>query len=130
MPRAARWHLDDLLAALESYPLKTRERITLEYLVIGGLNDGPEQARQLVRICSRLKAKLNLIPYNPTPDSPYSPPSPEGLLAFEKLGTKCHGPSYAKARDRILRRPADSCGRRRMQACSGTPEPLRPPAGL
>ena len=65
MPRAARWQLDDLLAALESYPL--------------------EQARQLVRICSRLKAKLNLIPYNPTPDSPYSPPSPEGLLAFEKM---------------------------------------------
>ena len=38
-----------------------------------------------MRICSRLKAKLNLIPYNPTPDSPYSPPSPEGLLAFEKM---------------------------------------------
>ena len=84
MPRAARWHLDDLLAALESYPLKTRERITLEYLVIGGLNDGPEQARQLVRICSRLKAKLNLIPYNPTPGTPYRAPSPEELLRFEK----------------------------------------------
>lgn len=85
MPRAALWHLDDLLASLESYPLKTRERVTLEYLVIGGLNDGPDQARQLVRICSRLKAKLNLIPYNPTPDSPYSPPTPESLLAFEKM---------------------------------------------
>lgn len=84
MPKAARWPLDDLLAALESYPLKTRERITLEYLVIGGVNDGPEQARQLVRLCSRLKAKLNLIPYNPTPGSPYRPPTPEALLAFEK----------------------------------------------
>lgn len=85
MPRAARWPLDELLNALESYPLKTRERITLEYLVIGGVNDGPEQARQLVRICSRLKAKLNLIPYNPTPGSPYAPPSPESLLAFERM---------------------------------------------
>ena len=85
MPRAARWPLDELLNALESYPLKTRERITLEYLVIGGVNDGPEQARQLVRICSRLKAKLNLIPYNPTPGSPYAPPSPEALLAFERM---------------------------------------------
>ena len=85
MPRAARWPLDELLNALESYPLKTRERITLEYLVIGGVNDGPEQARQLVRICSRLKAKLTLIPYNPTPGSPYAPPSPESLLAFERM---------------------------------------------
>ena len=85
MPRAARWPLDELLNALESYPLKTRERITLEYLVIGGVNDGPEQARQLVRICSRLKAKPNLIPYNPTPGSPYAPPSPESLLAFERM---------------------------------------------
>lgn len=85
MPKAARWPLDDLLAALESYPLKTRERITLEYLVIGGVNDGPEQARQLTRLCARLKAKLNLIPYNPTPGSPYRPPTPESLLAFEKM---------------------------------------------
>ncbi|MCH5277807.1 MAG: 23S rRNA (adenine(2503)-C(2))-methyltransferase RlmN [Desulfovibrionaceae bacterium] len=85
MPRAARWPLNELVAALENYPLKTRERITLEYLVIGGVNDGPDQARQLVRICSRLKAKLNLIPYNPTPGSPYRPPAPESLLAFEKM---------------------------------------------
>ena len=85
MPKAARWPLDELVTALESYPLKTRERITLEYLVIGGVNDGAEQARQLVRLCSRLKAKLNLIPYNPTPGSAYRPPTPESLLAFEKM---------------------------------------------
>ncbi len=84
MPRAAAWHLDDLVAALESYPLKTRERITLEYLVIAGLNDQQEHVRQLARICARLKAKLNLIPYNPTPGAPYLAPSPEELLRFEK----------------------------------------------
>ncbi|MBR3880757.1 MAG: 23S rRNA (adenine(2503)-C(2))-methyltransferase RlmN [Mailhella sp.] len=84
MPRAAHWHLDDLIAALEDYPLKTRERITLEYLVIAGLNDQPEHVKQLARICVRLKAKLNLIPYNPTPDTPYKAPTPEELLRFEK----------------------------------------------
>ena len=84
MPRAAHWHLDDLISALESYPLKTRERITLEYLVIAGLNDQPEHVKQLARICSRLKAKLNLIPYNPTPGTPYQAPTPEELLRFEK----------------------------------------------
>lgn len=84
MPKAAKWHLNDLLGALESYTLHTRERMTLEYLVIGGVNDTMEDARELVKICSRLKAKLNLIPYNDTPGSPYKAPTPESLLAFEK----------------------------------------------
>lgn len=84
MPRAAAWPLEDLIAALESYPLKTRERITLEYLVIAGVNDQPEHVKQLGRICARLKAKLNLIPCNDTPGSPYRAPSPEELLRFEK----------------------------------------------
>lgn len=84
MPKAAKWHLEDLLSALEGYTLHTRERMTLEYLVIGGVNDTPEDARELVRICSRLKAKLNLIPYNDTPGSPYKASSFENLLRFEK----------------------------------------------
>lgn len=84
MPKAASWHLDDLVNTLEDYPLSTRERMTLEYLVIGGVNDTQEHAKELIRICSRLKAKLNLIPYNNTPNSPYKAPSPQNLLAFEK----------------------------------------------
>lgn len=84
MPKAAKWHLEDLLSALESYNLHTRERMTLEYLVLGGVNDTQEDAKELVKICSRLKAKLNLIPYNNTPNSPYKAPSPENLLKFEK----------------------------------------------
>lgn len=47
MPGAAKWPLEELLKTLNSYPLKTRERITFEYLLLGGVNDGPEQARQL-----------------------------------------------------------------------------------
>ena len=85
MPRAAVWPLEDMLTALESYPLGTRERITLEYLVIHGVNDGPEQVRELARICSRLKAKLNLIPYNDTPGTGYAAPTAEQLLVFEKM---------------------------------------------
>ena len=84
MPRAARWPLDKLVAALESYPLKTRERITFEYLLLGGINDGPEQARELVRLVSGIKAKLNLIVYNPAEGAPYAAPSQERILAFEK----------------------------------------------
>ena len=85
MPKAAHWPLDDLLRALSEYPLKTRERITFEYLLLGGVNDAPQHARELVRLLSRLRAKLNLIVYNPTPGSPYAAPSPERVLAFEKI---------------------------------------------
>jgi 23S rRNA (adenine2503-C2)-methyltransferase len=85
MPKAARWRLDDLIRALQEYPLKTRERITFEDLLLGGVNDGPEHARALVRLLSRIKAKLNLIIYNPTPGSPYTAPVPERVLAFEKI---------------------------------------------
>jgi len=85
MPKAAHWRLDDLLRALAEYPLKTRERITFEYLLLGGVNDGPEHARELVRLLSHVKAKLNLIVYNPTPGGPYVAPGPESVLAFEKI---------------------------------------------
>ena len=60
-----------LLQALKSYPLKTRERITFEYLLLGGVNDGLEQARQLARVVSDVKGKLNLIVYNPSEGDPY-----------------------------------------------------------
>lgn len=85
MPKAAKWHIDDLVSTLERYPLGTRERMTLEYLVIGGVNDGPAEARELIKICARLKAKLNLIPYNDTSHSKYRSPTPARLLEFEKM---------------------------------------------
>lgn len=84
MPKAARWPLDKLMASLEAYPLKTRERITFEYLLLGGVNDGLEQAKELVRLVSRVKGKLNLIVYNPAEGAPYAAPSEERILAFEK----------------------------------------------
>lgn len=90
MPVAASWQLDELLASLKAYPLKTRERITFEYLLIGGVNDSENEARQLVRILSELKAKLNIIVYNPTPDSPYKAPDEERILAFEQYLWRHH----------------------------------------
>ena len=85
MPGAAVWPLDELMAALAEYPLKTRERITFEYLLLGGVNDGPEHARELARLISPIKAKLNLIAYNPSAGQPYEAPSEERILAFERI---------------------------------------------
>ncbi len=84
MPRAARWPLDKLMGALASYPLKTRERITFEYLLLGGVNDSLEHAQELVRLVSKVRGKLNLIVYNPVDSAPYAAPRSEKVLAFEQ----------------------------------------------
>ncbi|MDR1778112.1 MAG: 23S rRNA (adenine(2503)-C(2))-methyltransferase RlmN [Desulfovibrio sp.] len=90
MPRAARWPLPDLVRALKAYPLKTRERITLEYLLIAGVNDGLEQAGELARLVNEVRGKLNLIVYNPVENLPYASPDPERVLAFERFLWKRH----------------------------------------
>ncbi|MDE5833379.1 MAG: 23S rRNA (adenine(2503)-C(2))-methyltransferase RlmN [Desulfovibrio sp.] len=84
MPFAASWPLGEMMDALASYPLKTRERITYEYLLLGGVNDSLENARELVRLLSRTKAKVNLIIYNPVPGLPFKRPSDESVAAFQK----------------------------------------------
>ncbi len=84
MPKAARWHLDELIQALKSYPLKTRERITFEYLLLGGVNDSIEHAKELVRLVSHVKGKLNLIVYNPAEGAPYTAPTAKQIETFEK----------------------------------------------
>ncbi|SHN50076.1 23S rRNA (adenine(2503)-C(2))-methyltransferase RlmN [Desulfovibrio litoralis] len=84
MPKAARWSLDDLMNALERYPLKARERLTFEYLLLGNVNDSLDDAKALARLMARVKGKLNLIVYNPVEGLPYKAPSSERVLAFEQ----------------------------------------------
>jgi 23S rRNA (adenine2503-C2)-methyltransferase len=84
MPKAAHWPLPALLAALKSYQLKTRERITLEYLLLNGVNDSQEDAVELAHIVREVKGKLNLIVYNPIDGAPYTAPDPARVLAFEQ----------------------------------------------
>jgi 23S rRNA (adenine2503-C2)-methyltransferase len=85
MPKAARFPLDALLRDLENYPLQPRQKITIEYVLLGGINDGPEQARELVRVLNKVKAKVNLIPFHPSPGLPYEAPDMGRVLAFEAL---------------------------------------------
>lgn len=86
MPKAAAAaDLDELMAALRDYPLTPRQRITIEYVLLAGVNDSAEHARQLVRLLSGVKCKVNLIAYNATPDLPFAAPAPEAVLAFEKI---------------------------------------------
>ena len=74
MPAAKRWPLSELLDALAAFPLEKRRRITLEYVLISGINDTDADAGRLVRIAHRLRAKVNLIPLNPFEGCTLAPP--------------------------------------------------------
>lgn len=65
MPIAARWPLDELLAALRRYPLERGRRITIEYVLLAGENDSLSDARRLARLLRGMPVKVNLIPFNP-----------------------------------------------------------------
>ena len=67
MPVASRWTLDELIAALHRYPLERGRRITVEYVLLAGINDSDEDARRLPRLLRGLPVKVNLIPFNPDP---------------------------------------------------------------
>lgn len=84
MPKAAQVHLDELMQCLSEFPLRPRERITFEYLLLKGVNDSLEQADQLARLVDPTRIKVNLIAYNPTEGMPYGAPDREQVEAFEK----------------------------------------------
>ncbi len=86
MPKAAAVHLDELMTALDAYPLKPRQRITYEYIMLDGLNDSLEQAKGLVRLLAPRKAKVNLIAFNPgvSPVAGFKASPMERIEAFER----------------------------------------------
>ena len=79
-----RYPLRELLGALRAYPLPRRRRITIEYTLIGGINDSPEHARELIALLRGLPVKLNLIPMNPIRDSELSAPSAARVEDFRE----------------------------------------------
>ncbi len=84
MPVAARWPLEELLEALRRFPLERGRRITVEYVLIGGVNDTLEDAARLPRLLAGIPVKVNLIPFNA--DATYlphlAPPTEERVDAF------------------------------------------------
>ncbi len=77
--------LAELLRALEDYPLPRRERITIEYVLIRGLNDSDADARELVRILNPIRAKVNLIPLNDDGIEEFRGPTPQRVERFQEI---------------------------------------------
>ena len=84
MPINRKWNLAMLMEAAREYPLKSREVVTFEYVVLGGVNDSIENAREVLQLIRDIKAKVNLIAWNPGPEVPFQTPEYSQVLAFQK----------------------------------------------
>jgi len=84
MPINRKYPLRDLLAACRQYPLRPWERLTFEYVLLGGFNDTADDARRVARLLDGLRAKVNLIPWNPG-ELPYRAPEPQRAQEFQRV---------------------------------------------
>jgi len=98
MPITRKWTIEKLLATLRDFPLRNRERLTFEYVLLGGVNDSPTHAGELVELIRGLRAKVNLIALNPGPEIPYATPDASRVADFQRILIAAGIPAF-------LRRP-------------------------
>jgi 23S rRNA (adenine2503-C2)-methyltransferase len=84
MPITRKWNIAALLEAISTVPLRPRERVTFEYVLLGGINDQRQHADELIALLKNLSAKINLIVWNSGPDMPFHEPSPQDVGIFQK----------------------------------------------
>jgi 23S rRNA (adenine2503-C2)-methyltransferase len=85
MPVTATFRLGALLDACRRYPLRRWERLTFEYVLLGGVNDSNADARDVRRLLAHLKCSVNLIALNPGPGIPYETPESDRVEAFRSI---------------------------------------------
>jgi 23S rRNA (adenine2503-C2)-methyltransferase len=85
MPITRKWSVEALLEAARQFPLRPRERLTFEYVLLDGVNDAPENAQELAWRVRDIRCKVNLIAFNPGPGVPYTVPTHERVLEFQSV---------------------------------------------
>jgi 23S rRNA (adenine2503-C2)-methyltransferase len=121
MPINKKWTLEMLLAAAREFPLRPREWITFEYVLLGGVNDAPEQAREVAQLLRGLRCKVNLIALNPGPGVDFTTPSAPRVAAFQTVLREAGVPAF-------VRRPRGrdiyaACGQLKRTVAGATPPP-------
>jgi 23S rRNA (adenine2503-C2)-methyltransferase len=96
MPLNRKWNLEKLLAAAREFPLRPRERITFEYVLLSDVNDAAENAAEVVELLRGIRAKVNLIALNPGPGINFSTPAQERVLEFQKILRKAGIPAFIR----------------------------------
>ena len=96
MPLNKKWNLEMLIAAARDFPLRTREWITFEYVLLGGVNDEPENAREVAELLRGLRCKVNLIALNPGPGIDFTTPSEGRCSVFQKILRDAGIPAFVR----------------------------------
>ncbi|HKF26622.1 MAG TPA: 23S rRNA (adenine(2503)-C(2))-methyltransferase RlmN [Candidatus Acidoferrum sp.] len=122
MPINKKYPLGTLLAACRSFPRGSREYVTFEYVLLGGVNDTPEDARRVARLLADLgRVKVNLIPWNPG-SLPYREPTAQSVELFHKILLEKGVPAftrYSRGRDVMA-----ACGQLSLKESAGSPLPV------
>ncbi|MBF0233788.1 MAG: radical SAM protein [Desulfamplus sp.] len=85
MPINRKYPIKELLETCRSYKLKSRDKITFEYILIKGVNDSDEDAKRLVKMLGPIKSKVNIIPFNPHEKSEFKRPSAAEVSRFVQI---------------------------------------------
>jgi 23S rRNA (adenine2503-C2)-methyltransferase len=96
MPVNKKWTLEMLIAAAREFPLRTREWITFEYVLLGGVNDTPENAKEAAELLRGLRCKVNLIALNPGPGIDFTTPGAERVAVFQKILRDAGIPAFVR----------------------------------
>jgi 23S rRNA (adenine2503-C2)-methyltransferase len=96
MPLNRKWNLGELMKAARDFPLRARERITFEYVLLNGVNDAPEQARELAELVRGIRAKVNLIALNSGAELSYRTPDEQRVLEFQRILVMAGIPTFVR----------------------------------
>jgi 23S rRNA (adenine2503-C2)-methyltransferase len=96
MPITRKWNTQALLDAARAFPLRPRERLTFEYVLLNGVNDAPEHAREVVNQVRDIRCKVNLIAFNPGPEVPFTMPGEDRVLSFQQTLIDSDVPAFIR----------------------------------
>lgn len=96
MPINRKWNLEQLLNAAREFPLRNREKLTFEYVLLKNVNDTPQNARELAELIRGVKAKVNLIALNPGPGVEFKTPAESDVLHFQRVLTDAGVPAFTR----------------------------------
>lgn len=96
MPLNRKWDLEKLIAAARDFPLRNRERLTFEYVLLDQVNDEGKNAREVVELIRGIRAKVNLIALNPGPEISFRTPAEDRVLKFQQIVRESGIPTFIR----------------------------------
>ena len=96
MPITRKWNIAALLDAVKTIPMGKRDWVTFEYVLLGGVNDQPVHAREVLALLRGMNAKVNLIVWNPGPGIAYTQPDPADVSNFQRMLIDGGLPAYIR----------------------------------